>query len=119
MPRVKGGSASDKKRKKLFKITKGFWGRKKNTYKRAKEASLHALASAYKDRRARKRDFRRLWVTRISAAARMNDISYSNFINGLKRAGIQVNRKMLADLAVNDMQAFKVMVEKAKEALEQ
>jgi len=61
MPRVKGGSASDKKRKKLFKITKGFWGRKKNTYKRAKEASLHALASAYKDRRARKRDFRRLW----------------------------------------------------------
>jgi len=119
MPRVKGGSASDKKRKKLFKITKGFWGRKKNTYKRAKEASLHALASAYKDRRARKRDFRRLWVTRISAAARMNDISYSNFINGLKRAGIQINRKMLADLAVNDMQAFKVMVEKAKEALEQ
>ncbi|MCD6183362.1 MAG: 50S ribosomal protein L20 [Thermovirga sp.] len=119
MPRVKGGSASDKKRKKLFKITKGFWGRKKNTYRRAKEASLHALASAYKDRRARKRDFRRLWVTRISAAARMNDISYSNFINGLKRAGIQVNRKMLADLAVNDMQAFKVMVEKAKEALEQ
>ncbi|AER66463.1 LSU ribosomal protein L20P [Thermovirga lienii DSM 17291] len=119
MPRVKGGSASDKKRKKLFDITKGFWGRKKNTYRRAKEASLHALSSAYKDRRARKRDFRKLWVTRISAAARMNDISYSNFINGLKKADIQVNRKMLADLAVNDMQAFKALVEKAKEALGQ
>jgi len=119
MPRVKGGSASDKKRKKLFDITKGFWGRKKNTYRRAKEASLHALSSAYKDRRARKRDFRKLWVTRISAAARMNDISYSNFINGLKKADIQVNRKMLAELAVNDMQAFKVLVEKAKEALGQ
>ncbi len=119
MPRVKGGSASDKKRKKLFETTKGFYGRKKNTYRRAREASLHALSNAYKDRRNRKRDFRRLWVTRISAAARMNDMSYSNFINGLKKADIQINRKMLSELAIQDMPAFRKLVEQAREVLGQ
>lgn len=118
MPRVKGGSASDRKRKKLFSITKGYFGRKKNVYRRAREAYLHSLSNAYKDRKLRKRDFRRLWITRINAAARSNGISYSSFMNGLKKAGIEINRKMLADLAVNDMPAFETLVSKAKVALE-
>lgn len=118
MPRVKGGSASDRKRKRLFSITKGYFGRKKNVYRRAREAYLHSLSNAYKDRKLRKRDFRRLWITRINAAARSNGISYSSFMNGLKKAGIEINRKMLADLAVNDMPAFETLVSKAKVALE-
>lgn len=118
MPRVKGGSASDRKRKRLFSITKGYFGRKKNVYRRAREAYLHSLSNAYKDRKLRKRDFRRLWITRINAAARLNGISYSSFMNGLKKAGIEINRKMLADLAVNDMPAFETLVSKAKVALE-
>jgi len=118
MPRVKGGSASDNKRKKLFSITKGYWGRKKNVYRRAREAYLHSLSNAYNDRKLKKRDFRRLWITRINAAARSQGISYSLFMNGLKRAGIQINRKMLADLAVNDMAAFQNLVSKARMALE-
>jgi large subunit ribosomal protein L20 len=118
MPRVKGGSASDRKRKRLFSITKGYFGRKKNVYRRAREAYLHSLSNAYKDRKLRKRDFRRLWITRINAAARSNGISYSAFMNGLKKAGIEINRKMLADLAVNDMPAFETLVSKAKVALE-
>ncbi|MEA3508254.1 MAG: 50S ribosomal protein L20 [Synergistota bacterium] len=119
MPRVKGGSASDRKRKKLFEVTKGFWGRKKNTFRRANEAFLHSMSSAYRDRRARKRDFRRLWITRINAAARMHDMTYSTLMNGLKRADVQINRKMLADLAVQDMDAFGKIVEQAREALAQ
>lgn len=117
MPRVKGGSASDRKRKKLFSITKGYFGRKKNVYRRAREAYLHSLSNAYKDRKLRKRDFRRLWITRINAAARSNGINYSVLMNGLKKAGIDINRKMLADLAVNDMPAFETLVSKAKVAL--
>jgi large subunit ribosomal protein L20 len=117
MPRVKGGSASDKKRKKLFSITKGYFGRKKNVYRRAREAYLHSLSNAYKDRKLRKRDFRRLWITRINAAARSNGMSYSVLMNGLKKADIDINRKMLADLAVNDMPAFEVLISKAKVAL--
>lgn len=119
MPRVKGGSASNAKRKKLFSITKGYFGRKKNVYRRAREAFLKSLTNSFRDRRAKKRDFRRLWIIRINAAARMNEISYSSLINGLKKAGIQVNRKMLADLAVNDMAAFSQLAQQAKEALQQ
>ncbi|HOO86982.1 MAG TPA: 50S ribosomal protein L20 [Synergistales bacterium] len=108
MPRVKGGSASDKKRKKLFSITKGYWGRKKNVYRRAREAYLHSLSRAYVDRKRKKRDFRRLWITRINAATRSCGMSYSAFMNGLKKSGILINRKMLSELAINDMAAFPV-----------
>jgi len=117
MPRVKGGSASDQKRKKLFEATKGYFGRKKNVFRRAQEAYLHSMSKAFKDRRAKKRDFRKLWITRISAGARMNDMTYSSFMNGLKRAGIDINRKVLADLAVQDMPAFAKLVEQARGAL--
>ena len=117
MPRVKGGSASDRKRKKLFAITKGFWGRKKNIYRRAREAYLHALSRAYIDRKRRKRDFRRLWITRINAAARSCGMSYSSFMNGIKKAGIVINRKMLSDLAINDMAAFTQLAAQSKSAL--
>ena len=115
--RVKGSSASRSKHKKLYSITKGFWGRKKNVYRRAREAYLHALTSAFAGRKLKKRDFRKLWIVRINAAARANGIAYSALINGLKRANITINRKMLADLAVNDMAAFAQLVEKAKAAL--
>jgi len=115
--RVKGSSASRQKHKKLFKITKGFWGRKKNVYRRAREAYLHAMSSAFKGRKEKKRNFRKLWVVRINAAARANGISYSSLINGLKRANINLNRKTLADLAVNDMPAFASIVDKAKACL--
>ncbi len=115
--RVKAASSSDRKHKKLFSITKGFFGRKKNTYRRAREAYLHALSSMFKDRRRKKRDFRRLWISRINAAARMEGMSYSLFMNGLKKAGVEVNRKMLADLAVNDMAAFRSLVDLARQAL--
>ncbi|MDO4987519.1 MAG: 50S ribosomal protein L20 [Synergistes sp.] len=115
--RVKGSSASRNKQKKLYSITKGFWGRKKNVYRRAREAYLHALTSAFVGRKNKKRDFRKLWIMRINAAARANKMSYSTLMNGLKKAGITINRKMLADLAVNDAQAFVQIVEKARAAL--
>ncbi|MDD7648380.1 MULTISPECIES: 50S ribosomal protein L20 [Cloacibacillus] len=115
--RVKGSSASRNKQKKLYSITKGFWGRKKNVYRRAREAYLHALTSAFAGRKLKKRDFRKLWIVRINAAARVNGIAYSALINGLKRANITINRKMLADLAVNDAPAFAQLVEKARAAL--
>lgn len=115
--RVKGSSASRNKLKKLYSITKGFWGRKKNVYRRAREAYLHALTSAFAGRKLRKRDFRKLWIVRINAAARANGMAYSALINGLKRANITINRKMLADLAINDMPAFAKLAEKAKVAL--
>ncbi len=117
--RVAAASSSDRKRKKLFSITKGYFGRKKNVYRRAREAFLHSLTRMYADRKLRKRDFRRLWITRISAAAKLNGMNYSNLINGLKKSGIEVNRKMLADLAVNDMPAFEALATKAKETLGQ
>ncbi len=119
MPRVKGGSASDKKRKKLFSITKGYFGRKKNVYRRAREAFLKSLTNAYRDRKAKKREYRKLWVVRINAAARMNGITYSSMISGLKKAGVEINRKMLADIAINDMPAFARLAETAKGALVQ
>lgn len=115
--RVTAASSSDRKYKKLFSLTKGYFGRKKNVYRRAKEASLHAMTSMFKDRRRKKRDFRRLWVTRINAAARMNDMNYSTLMNGLKKAGVAVNRKMLAELAINDMAAFNQLAAAAKKAL--
>ena len=115
--RVKGSSASRNKQKKLYSITKGFWGRKKNVYRRAREAYLHALPSAFAGRKLKKRDFRKLWIVRINAASRANGIAYSALINGLKRANITINRKMLADLAVNDAPAFTQLVEKARAAL--
>ncbi|MBR6901738.1 MAG: 50S ribosomal protein L20 [Synergistaceae bacterium] len=112
--RVKGASASDKKRKKLFKITKGYWGQRKNVYRRAREAYLAALSRAYVDRKRKKRDFRRLWITRISAAVRAEGMSYSVFMNGLKKAGINMNRKMLSELAIHDANAFRELVAKVK-----
>ncbi|MCF7935799.1 MAG: 50S ribosomal protein L20 [Synergistales bacterium] len=117
MPRSKSASASNRKRKKLFQVTKGYWGRKKNVYRRAREAFLKSMSNAYRDRKRRKRDFRRLWITRINAAARLNGMSYSNMMNGLKKAEVDINRKMLADLAVNDAQAFTRLVETARDAL--
>ena len=114
--RVKGASDSNKKRKKLFTITKGYWGQHKNAYRRAREAYLAALSRAYADRKRKKRDFRRLWITRISAAVRSEGMSYSAFMNGLKKAGITMNRKMLSELAIHDMQAFRSLVEQAKAA---
>ena len=115
--RVKGASASDKKRKKLFKITKGYWGQRKNVYRRAREAYLAALSRAYVDRKRKKRDFRKLWITRISAAVRAEGMSYSVFMNGLKKAGINLNRKMLSELAIHDPQGFKDLVAKVKAVL--
>lgn len=115
--RVKGSSASRNKQKKLYSITKGFWGRKKNVYRRAREAYLHAMSSAFAGRKLKKRDFRKMWIVRINAAARANGISYSALINGLKRANINLNRKTLADLAINDMPAFATIVDKVRAAL--
>jgi len=115
--RVRGSSASRNKHKKLYSITKGFWGRKKNVYRRAREAYLHALTTSFAGRKQKKRDFRKLWIMRVNAAARANGMSYSSLINGLKKANITINRKMLAELAINDNAAFVQLVEKAKAAL--
>ncbi|MDM7273644.1 50S ribosomal protein L20 [Sulfurihydrogenibium azorense] len=114
--RVKGPS-SKKHKKKILKLAKGYYGQKHRSYRRAKEQVMHSLAYAYRDRRQKKRQFRSLWITRINAAARLNGINYSQFINGLKKAGIELDRKILADMAVNDMQAFAKLVETAKSAL--
>ena len=112
--RVKGASASNKKREKLFKLTKGYWGQRKNVYRRAREAYLAALSRAYNDRKRKKRDYRRLWITRISAAVRAEGMSYSVFMNGLKKLEININRKMLSEIAIYDPNAFKELVEKVK-----
>jgi large subunit ribosomal protein L20 len=115
--RVKGSSASRRKLKKLFSITKGYWGRKKNVYRRAREAYLKSLTRMFHDRKLKKRDFRKLWIMRINAAARANGMRYSVLMNGLKKANISINRKMLADLAVHDAPAFAQLVVKAREAM--
>ena len=115
--RVKGASVSNKKRKKLFTITKGYWGQHKNAYRRAREAYLAALSRAYADRKRKKRDFRRLWITRISAAVRSEGMSYSAFMDGMKKAGIGMDRKMLSELAIHEPNAFAALCEKAKAAL--
>ena len=115
--RIKGGNISDRKRKKLFSITKGYWGQHKNVYRRAKEAFLAALSRAYGDRKRKKRDYRKLWITRISAATRSEGMGYSVFINGLKKSGITLNRKMLSELAIHDMPAFHELIVQAKSVL--
>ena len=115
--RVKGASQSNQKRKKLFKLTKGYWGQRKNVYRRAREAYLAALSRAYVDRKRKKRDFRRLWITRISAAVRAEGLSYSVFMNGLKKLGITLNRKMLSELAVHDANGLSALVNKVKAGL--
>jgi large subunit ribosomal protein L20 len=117
MARVKGGPQGHQRHKKVLKITKGQYGSRSKLFKRANEAMLKSLWYAYRDRRVRRRDLRRLWITRINAAARLNGMTYSKFIYAMKKADIQLNRKMLADLAVRDPQAFTAVVETAKEAL--
>ena len=117
MARVKGGVVSRKRRKRILKLAKGYYGAKHILFRTAKEQVMNSYYYAYRDRRQKKRDFRKLWITRINAAARMNGISYSVLMNGLKKAGVEVNRKMLADLAVHDAAAFTALVEQAKKAL--
>ena len=115
MARVKGALATRKRRKKILKLAKGYWGSKSRHFKMAKQAVMKSGNYAYIGRKQRKRDFRRLWITRINAAARLNGMSYSTFINGLKKHNIDINRKMLADIAVNDAAAFTSLVEIAKQ----
>ncbi len=117
MPRVKRGVTAHKRHKKVLKQAKGYYGARSKVYRVAKQAVIKAGQYAYRDRRQRKRQFRALWIQRINAAARMNDLSYSRFMNGLKKAGIEIDRKMLADLAVHDMPTFSRLAEKAKAAL--
>lgn len=117
MPRATNNPAAKARRKKYLKRAKGFVGGKGSQYKQARETVDRALSFAYRDRRNKKREFRRLWITRINAAARLNGLSYSHFMNGLKRAEIEVDRKMLADLAVTDAAAFSQLAEAAKAAL--
>ena len=117
MPRVKRSVASRKRRRKVLDQAKGYWGLKKSSYRYAKEQVDHSLTYAYRDRKNKKRTFRRLWIMRINAAARANGMSYNQFVAGLKKAEIQLDRKVLADLAVSDPQAFGAIAEKAKSAL--
>ncbi|TLS39160.1 50S ribosomal protein L20 [Pseudalkalibacillus caeni] len=117
MPRVKGGYVTRRRRKKILKLAKGYFGSKHTLFKSANAQVMKSLQYAYRDRRQKKRDFRKLWITRINAAARMNGLSYSRLMHGLKTAGIEVNRKMLADLAVNDEKAFAELAGKAKDSL--
>ncbi len=118
MPRVKGSFVTKQRRKKVLKLAKGYYGAKHLLYKTAKEQVMHSLKYAYRDRRRRKRDFRKLWITRINAAARLNEMSYSRLINGLKLANIEVNRKVLADIAINDAKGFSALCKQAQKALE-
>ena len=115
MPRVKGGTVTRKRRKKVLKLAKGYFGSKHRLFRTAKAQVMKSLLYAYRDRRQRKRDFRKLWITRINAAARTNGLSYSKLMFGLKEAGIDVNRKMLADLAINDKAAFTELANVAKQ----
>ena len=116
--RVKGGTIHRARRKKALKQAKGYFGSKHRLYKTAKEQVMHSGAYAYRDRKAKKRDFRKLWITRINAACRLNEISYSKFINGLNKANIEINRKMLSEIAIDDPKAFSELVNVAKSALE-
>jgi large subunit ribosomal protein L20 len=117
MPRVKGGTVTRARRKRVLKLAKGYYGSKRTLFKTAKQQVMKSGQYAYRDRKNRKREFRKLWIARINAAARMNDLSYNKLMHGLKLAGIEINRKMLSDLAVNDSQAFAQLAEKAKTAL--
>ncbi len=117
MARVKGGPQTQRRHKKVLALTKGQRGTKHRLYRRANEAMMKSLAYAYRDRRNRKRDFRGLWIVRINAAARQNGLSYSKFMHGLETAGVTLDRKVLADVAVNDPAGFSALVETAKTAL--
>ena len=117
MPRVKGGTVTRRRLKRVLKLAKGYRGAKHIQFKVAKDQVMKSGLYAFRDRRNRKGEFRRLWIARINAAARMNGLSYSKLMHGLKEAGIDMNRKMLADLAVNDADAFKALAEEAKKAL--
>ena len=116
MPRVKGGPSARKRHKKVLKLTKGQWGSKHTLFRRANEAMLKSLSYAYRDRRNRRRDMRRLWIARINAAARQSGLSYSRFMYGLKQAGVELDRKVLAQMAIEDTDAFAHLVELAKGA---
>ena len=117
MPRVKRGIANRTKHKTVFKLTKGYRGSLSKVFRAANQAMMRALRYAYRHRRTKKREYRRLWIQRINAAARMQDMSYSQLINGLKKANIDINRKVLADLAVNDANTFNALVASAKKSL--
>jgi large subunit ribosomal protein L20 len=118
MPRVTNAPATRRRRKRMLKRAQGYYSGRSRLFKNAKETVRRALRYAYRDRRQRKREFRRLWIARINAATRLNGLSYSRFINGLKLAGVEVDRKVLADLAVTDSQTFNAYVAAAKEALQ-
>jgi large subunit ribosomal protein L20 len=118
MARVKGGTVARKRRKKILKLAKGYFGSKSLLYKTANEQVMKSMQYAYRDRKKRKSNFRKLWITRINAAARMNGMSYSRLINGLSIAGVEINRKMLADIAVNDDKGFAEIVKTAQSALD-
>ncbi len=115
MPRIKRGPVARKRRKKILKLAKGYFGSKSKLFKTAKQQVMKSLQYAYRDRRQRKRDFRKLWIARINAAARSEGMTYSRFINGLKKADVEINRKMLADMAINDKAGFDRLVQVAKE----
>ena len=115
--RVKGGTVTRRRHKKIIKMTKGQWGTRSKLFRRANESMMKSYWYAYRDRRVRRREFRRLWIARINAATRVNGMSYSQFIHGLKKADVQLDRKVLADLAVREPAAFTQVVEVAKEAL--
>ncbi|BAK98818.1 50S ribosomal protein L20 [Oscillibacter valericigenes Sjm18-20] len=116
MARVKGAMMTRKRRNKVMKLAKGYWGDKSKHFRIANEAVMKSLSYAYTGRRLKKRDFRQLWITRISAACKINGMNYSTFMHGLKTAGVTINRKMLAEMAVNDTAAFAQLVEMAKKA---
>ena len=117
MARIKGGLNAKKKHNRVLKLAKGYRGARSKQYRVAKQSVMRALTESYKGRKQKKRDFRQLWITRISAACKMNGMNYSTFINGLKKAGIDLNRKMLSEIAISDPAAFTTLTEKAKEAL--
>ena len=118
MPRVKGGTTTRNRRKKILKLAKGYYGSKHTLYRTANEQVMRSLRYSYRDRKQRKRDFRKLWIARINAGARMHDMSYSRLMYGLKCAGIEINRKMLSELAIHDPKAFEQIVNDAKKAIE-
>lgn len=118
MARIKGALMTRKRRKKTLKLAKGYWGSKSRHFKMAKQAVMKSGNYAYIGRKHRKRDFRRIWITRISAACKMNGMNYSTFMNGLKKAGIELNRKMLSEVAIADEAGFAALAAKAKEALQ-
>ncbi len=117
MARIKGAMATRKRRKKVLKLAKGYFGAKHRLFKTAKEAVMKSGNYAYIGRKQKKRDFRRLWITRISAGAKLNGMNYSTLMNGLKKAGVEINRKMLSEIAINDAAAFTALCEQAKAAL--